>query len=130
MRANSEPLVLERYRESRREQVHKHLRLVEERSMEGTAIAYERTAADRPELELLRACQAGARRATFDAGVAHGVLIKAGVEVPIELMTAQSEMAGVANALLRLLEGDLVENRDHRAIIRTLRGDFDGEDGA
>lgn len=130
MHAISEPVELERYRERRREQVHKHLRLVEERAMEGAAIAYERTKADRPELELLRACHAGARRATFDIGVAHGVLIKAGVVVPVEMMTAQSEMAGVANALRQLLEGDLEENRDHRAIIRTLRGDFDGEDGA
>jgi len=130
MHANSEPVALERYRERRREQVHKHLRLVEERAMEGTAIAYERTKADRPELELLRACHTGARQATLDIGVAAGVLIKAGVQIPVELMTAQSEIAGVARTLLGLLAEDLVENRDHRAIIRTLRGDFDGEDGA
>lgn len=119
--AMSEPVALEDYRQRRREQVHKHLRLVEERAMEGMSIAYGRVEEDRPELTLLKAVQAAARQAVFDLGVAHGVLIKAGVEVPVELMTAQTEMAGVSNALLRLLERDLAENRDHRAIITALR---------
>lgn len=124
--AMSEPVALEDYRQRRREQVHKHLRLVEERAMEGMSIAYGRVEEDRPELTLLKAVQAAARQAVFDLGVAHGVLIKAGVEVPVELMTAQTEMAGVSNALRRLLERDLAENRDHRAIITALRGDEDG----
>ena len=99
MHANSEPVALERYRERRREQVHKHLRLVEERVVEGTSIAYERTEADRPELERLKACHAGARQAVKDLAVGMGPLIKAGMPIPVELMTAQSELASVAKML-------------------------------
>lgn len=129
MRATTEPVVLDAYREEHREQVHKRLRLVEERAMEGTSIAYERIAADRPELQKLISCALGARQSLEQFGEGLGRLVTAGVPVPTELFVAQSELAGVANCLRELIQRDLEENRDHRGIVRVLRGDFDDQDG-
>ena len=129
MRATTEPVALDAYREEHREKVHKHLRLVEERAMEGTSIAYERITADRPELARLKSCHLGAVQALQQFGEGLGRLITSDVVVPTELYVAQSEIAGVARCLRELLMEDVAENRDHRAIVTVLRGDHDDQDG-
>lgn len=120
-----EVVCLEAYREQRRVGLHKSIRLLEERAMEGTAIAYERCESDRPELATLKACHLGIRESLKDIGSGIAELIKAGVQVPTEMLVAQSEVAEIGAQLLRLIEMDIAENRDHRAIIQTLRGDRD-----
>lgn len=120
-----EMVCLEAYRERRRAGLNRSVRVLEERVMEGTSIAYERCESDRPELATLKACHLGIRESLKDIGSSIAELIKAGVQVPTEMLVAQSEVAEIGARLLRLIEMDIAENRDHRAIIQTLRGDRD-----
>lgn len=128
MHATTEVVCLEARREQRQERLLTALRGFEERVVEGESIAYERIEADLPELAKLRACHEGIRNALRDIGSGLGLLITDGVQIPTELMVAQEEIAGVGATLRELLSGDLVENRDHRAIVVVLRGG--GEEGA
>lgn len=130
MHASTEPVAIADHREQRQPGAKRHLRLLEERVVEGTSIAYDRIAADRPELVTLRACHQGIVQGLADLGEAHKRLILSDVPIPTELFVAQSEFAGVGAALMRLLAADIAENRGHRAIITTLRGDHDDQGGA
>lgn len=117
----------ERYRAGRRAGLLTVVRRQEERAMEGMSIAHERVVADVPELALLRAAHQGARLALVHFGAFFADRVRSGEELPLSLMLAQSEVAGVAQALGRLLHADVEENRDHRGIVTALRGEDDGE---
>lgn len=117
---------LEEYRAQHRAGMLTEVRRREERAMEAMAIGYERIRADLPEMAALRACHEGVKSALADIGVVHGALIQLGVAAPVELFTAQSDLAAVGACLGELLSGDLVENRDHRRVVSVLR---DGEVG-
>ena len=131
MHATDDVVCLEQYRDQRRRgRPHGALSYagaLEERVMEGLAIAFARIEADVPEFQDLRACLAGAHDALLDVGAGIGEIMKAGGVIPVELMVAQSQLAGLKRSLQDLVTRDLAENRAHRAIVTALRGEgFEG----
>lgn len=101
---------------------HSPAAVLEERVCEGVAIGWSRVEADRPELAVLRSAHAGVVEGLRDLDDGLAALITGDVEVPAQLLVAQSQLAGVRRALAELLRRDLEENREHRALIDALVG--------